>query len=409
MRGRIVRVRDINPVEERAWRALAARAVEPNPLYEPDCVIPAAEHQQFGDKIELAFAEEAGRFYACFPIRLVRRWRRFPYPFVLTQVRRMIYCGTPLIDPERGDEAIAAILTALGHRRGALSGRALVFQELAEGGLVDEAITKAAKTTGFPLFRGESWQRGIVCRRADSDYEKLQNSQFRSVLRRRRRRLAEELGAEAQLVDRSADLVAIDRYIEMEAAGYKGATQVALASVPGEPAYFREMCLRFAKEGRLRLLTLEGGGITLAMEVFLLGGEGVFAIKASYDEQFARYAPGVQLQLSAMRFLHETTDAQWIDTCTTPEYEILLRLYPDRKQFNSFFVPLGRNPVDRLAVRTFMWLRPIHKRMYELLQARWSPSRIGARLAELSAWTVPRGALLASPRKVTDREPPGGR
>ena len=60
MKGRVISVRSISAADEAAWRALADRAIEPNPLYEPDCLIPAARHQTFGAEIGLAIAEETG-------------------------------------------------------------------------------------------------------------------------------------------------------------------------------------------------------------------------------------------------------------------------------------------------------------------------------------------------------------
>ena len=67
MNGRIVHVRSLSPDDEAAWTALGARAAEPNPLYEPNCLVPAARHQTFGDEIHVVFAEEGGRIYGCMP------------------------------------------------------------------------------------------------------------------------------------------------------------------------------------------------------------------------------------------------------------------------------------------------------------------------------------------------------
>ena len=66
----------------------------------------------------MVFAEEGGRLFASFPIRSVRQWQKFPYPFVISKVRRMTLCGTPLVDPDRGEEAMAAIFELLALRRG---------------------------------------------------------------------------------------------------------------------------------------------------------------------------------------------------------------------------------------------------------------------------------------------------
>ena len=114
----------------------------------------------------------------------------------------------------------------------------------------------------------------------------------------------------------------------------------------GESEYFGEICRRFAASGRLHLLLLEAGGQTLAMSVWLRGGEGFFLFKISYNEQYARYGPGALLHIAGMEYFHAATDADWIDTCTCRDNEIILRLYPDRRQTAGVFMPLSRNPLD---------------------------------------------------------------
>ncbi len=370
MKGRIAPVRTLSPDDEAAWTALAARAAEPNPLYEPNCLVPAARHQTFGDEIHVVFAEEDGRIYGCMPVRQLRQWRSFPYPFVVTQVRRMIYCGTPLVDPERGDEAVATMLDALRADRRLTRGRVLVVQELTQNGSVDRAVTAGTATQHLPIYRYESWERGIVNRRDDGNYEGQQSRRDRKELARCRRRLTDAFGTEPRLVDRSADPAAIDEFIALEAAGYKSDADVAVATVPGESAYLREMCARFAADGRLRVFCLEAGGQTLAMQILLASGVGRFAIKVSYDEQFAKYAPGVLLHFAVMEACFDEGDAEWIDTCSSPRFEVLMRIYPDRRRITSYFVPLGRNPIDRLAVKAFIALQPLHKKLHDQLSRR---------------------------------------
>ena len=235
----------------------------------------------------------------------------------------MIYCGTPLVDVERGDEAIDAMFDALRADRKLTKGRVLVLQELAQDGPVD-AVQAAVERRHLPIYRYESWERGIVNRREEADYEESQGRRDRKELRRCRRRLGRVLGSEPVAVDRSADPAAIDEFIALEAAGYKGDAHVAVATVAGEADYFREMCARFAADGRLRIFCLEAGGRTLAMQILVTGGDGIFGMKISYDEQFAKYAPGVLLHFDSMKACHETTDARWIDTCSSPQFEVLM-------------------------------------------------------------------------------------
>jgi len=124
--------------------------------------------------------------------------------------------------------------------------------------------------------------------------------------------------------------------------------------------------------GRLHVLALEAGGETLAMEILVRGGEGLFVFMISFDERFAHFGPGLELHLQAMRHLHETTDAAWIDTCTFDHNHILLRLYPDRRRISTWFVNLG-GPQDRLAISSFLAVDELHHWLHDVRHRNDSP------------------------------------
>jgi hypothetical protein len=368
MKGRVIDIRSISTADERAWRALAERAVEPNPLYEPDCLIPAARHQTFGAEIALLVAEEGDRFHACVPIRRVKRWHKLPYPIVTTQVRRMIYQGTPLVDPDRGIEACRALLEGLVEQRRAGRSRVFALQEITGGGAVDAFFRAASDELGLPMLEFESFERGLLRRRDSFPYDDLHSARTLRDMRRKHRRLADAIGGEPTVVDRGGEPDAVDDYIALESSGYKAEIGVALTTVEGETAFFREMCERFAAAGRLNLIALEGGGQTLAMNVWIRGGAGIFMIKWSFDEKYSRFSPGLQLHMDSVEHFHDGTDAQWIDSCTFNGNDVLLRLLPDRRRITSYFIvlePGWKGWADRLAMQSFIALRPWHKRLYE--------------------------------------------
>ncbi|MGO9457085.1 MAG: GNAT family N-acetyltransferase [Acidimicrobiales bacterium] len=358
-------VRHVSADDERSWRDLGARAVEPNPFFEPDCVIPAAIHQTYGAEIGLVVAEDEGRFMACMPFRYVRRWK-FPYPIVTSQVRRMPYSGTPLVDESAGEEAVATLLAGLAEQRRVHRGRILHLEATAADGPVAGLLRSAIAQLSFPTSVLYSYERGLLRRRDDGGYEQIHSSKARYNLRRQRRQLSEHFtGGEVLVVERGNDPSAIDDYIKLEASGYKAHTGVAMTTVPGEPEYFTDMCKRFSAAGRLHILALEVDGHTVAMEIWVRGGEGLFLIKISYDEDYARFGPGVLLQTGALQDFNSRTNARWIDTCTSADNEILLRLYPDRRQVEAQLIVLGRNAVDRTVVRAFLAARPLHRRIYQ--------------------------------------------
>lgn len=362
MQYRAITIGELTASEERAWRDLAARAIEPNPFFEPDCLVPAAQHQADGARIRLMVAEEDGRFLAAVPFWFTYGWR-VPYPLVTSHVRRMQYLGTPLVDGSGGTSAVAALLAGLAAERRALRGRVLFLDIVAGDGPVAGLVRDAASRLGFPVVVLDVYERGLLRRRPDGGYDQMHGSKSRRNLRRLRRQLAERFGgAPVAMVVRDDDPSALDDYVALEASGYKQRSGVAMATVPGEPEYFVDMCKRFAAAGRLHVLALEVGGETIAMEIGVRGAEGIFLMKVSYDERYRQFSPGILLQTDAMRHFHNQTDAQWIDTCTYRHNEPLLRLYPERRTIESWFVVLGQNPVDRLALRSMLAARPLHKR-----------------------------------------------
>lgn len=365
MSSRIIRVRDLSEDDERAWRDLAKRAAEPNPFYEPDCLIPAAEHQTFGGDINLVVAETNGRFYGCMPFRAVNRWK-FPYPILTSQVRRMNGLGTPLIDPELGVDAAASLLRALSEQRSLLHGRIFVLDTSGAGGPVAQFLREATSRLGFTLCAYETFERGRLIRSDSLEYEKTVSYKSRRNLRRQMRQLGEAVGQPVEQVDRSDDPSAIDDYIALEALGYKGQKGIAMTTVPGEPEYFKEMCLRFAADGRLQLLALQAGSQTIAMQIWIRAGEGAFLIKGSYDEAYARFGPGVLLHTYSIDFFNKTGQSEWMDSCTGKDHKLLFRLWKNTREIEMLAFVLGSNWIDRAVIKGFMAARPMHRRYYDM-------------------------------------------
>ena len=362
---RILRLDNIGAADESAWRDLAVRAMEPNPFMEPDCLIPAARHRPDDGILGLAVAQEAGRFVAALPFRSSWDLRRFPLPVVTTQIRPTIESGTLLLAAEGGADGLAVILGALRSQAGWARGRVLVLPKLNAQGPVAAAVREAAATAGMHPVVYERWEQPFLRRRDDGAYDGHLSKDFRSSVRRRRRRLAEELGSEPRIVERSHDLVAIETYLAMEATTYKSDIGVALTAKQGGASFFREVCSRLMATQRLELLSLEVDATTVAMSVLLKGEPGLFGFKTSFDEKFSRFGPGIQLHLSLMEHFHARTDALWIDTCCYRDNATLLRLYPDRKTIEGLCLPLSTNPLDVAGIRALMAARPLHRRLYD--------------------------------------------
>ena len=76
----------------------------------------------------------------------------------------------------------------------------------------------------------------------------------------------------------------------------------------------RRFFSRIAREafarGALSMLALRLDGVPIAMKCNLESGVGAFALKVAFDETYARFSPGVALEVEAIRRLHD--DGGWI-------------------------------------------------------------------------------------------------
>jgi CelD/BcsL family acetyltransferase involved in cellulose biosynthesis len=349
---RTVPVAEVEGRDLAAWSRLAERALEPNPFYEPEMLVPAAA--LYGG-VELALIEAGDELIGALPLRRGRHWRKVPASCLATWRHDDCYLGTPLLSPDAPKDALGGVID---HARG--QGRGLLaFEWIGTGGTVEAALRAAAVERGIKPIEYEAFDRAALMRREEPDYlkEKLSKGRARE-LRRLRRQLSEQLDAPLEVHDRSGDTEAIEDFLRAEAAGWKGQEGTAFARRPEYAEFFREICTRFAAAGRLQLLVLSGAGEDVAWKVNFVAGDTVYCFKIAYAEPFARYSPGVQLELDFVEIFHGTS-SHWSDSCAAPDNEMINRLWPDRRSLATLLVPTGgaRGAASRHSVRTVMAAR----------------------------------------------------
>jgi CelD/BcsL family acetyltransferase involved in cellulose biosynthesis len=316
------------------WSELAESAAAPNPFYEHDFVLPAHEH--FGSpQVELLVGiDGAGDWVGLMPVERRRRWRHLVGAALTGWMYPYGSLESPLI--ARGiEERVAEAMLYDARRRVGL----IAFDRLPAEGPVASAVASACDALGVKPIVWKSFERAALQRRAEDDYVRsmLGGKHYRE-LRRKGRKLERELGEAVAVVDRAGDPQAVDDFLALEAAGWKGDEGTALASGPGA-GFFRAICRNFAEAGRLQMLALQAGDRTVAMQCCLIAGEGLFCFKIAYDEALARFSPGTQLMAETASAFHRRPELQWVDSCSKPNSEPIERLWPDRRRLATMLVP----------------------------------------------------------------------
>lgn len=332
-----------------AWRDLGAGSCVANPFYEADYALPAA--QAFGGGVRLLIVadrppEEPGaRLLALWPFRLSRT--RWGLPLTVLVGWRHGFCplGVPLLDAADPDRALAGFLDApeaLG-----LPPRLLLHDAPADGPFA--ALLAARKERRDAAYWTHA--RGSLDLAGLTPAERAGYLGHVSARSRRKLRVGRErLDAAGTVVletvtDPAALSDALDDYVALETAGWKGRAGTALGQRPAEAAFLRGMVAGFGAQGRIRIVRLRRSGRTLAAAILPRSGADSFVLKISYDEAEAAGAPGVQL-------VHRLTEAalrdgtiERIDSCAAPGYRLAEMFWTGRRAIAHRLVEASPDPL----------------------------------------------------------------
>ena len=158
---------------------------------------------------------------------------------------------------------------------------------------------------------------------------------------------------------------AYEDFMRLEAEGWKGRDGTALASNPGHASFFRTVCGSYARSGRLQLLDLSAAGSTVAMKCNLLAGDVVFCFKIAYDERYATYSPGLQLERRTIDTFHARTSAIAMDSSQTRHNDMINRLWPDRRSLATMLLP-SEGALGWVSARSARAAVAVHRRVERL-------------------------------------------
>jgi len=317
----------------RPWEELAANALEPNPFYEPWILLPALRARGAAN-FECVTVWQDATLIGLFPFERRPSFRRLPVA-TLTSWRHSAYLlCTPLV---RKDAAVPALRALM---RWAVDQASLLeFLYVPANGPFDDAL----RTEAGALVRTAHFSRPLLVKAASADtyMEEAISSQLRRQLRRNERRLAAR-GAKTIAMAPGGNIGdEIERFLRLEVGGWKGRQGGALAADPANLRFGRDVLAEAHRRGRLQIVGMDCDGAPIARRLSLLAGEGAFAFKTAYDEDYAAYSPGVLAEALSLREFHRLPGVRWMDSYTDPDNATVNRMWKDRRAMQSVAAGVG--------------------------------------------------------------------
>jgi hypothetical protein len=90
----------------------------------------------------------------------------------------------------------------------------------------------------------------------------------------------------------------------------------------------------------LQFRRLDLGDRPIAMLVNFLCAPGSFSFKTVFDEEYARFSPGVLIQQENLAILADPAIA-WMDSCAAEDHPMINSLWSGRREVVRVSVPLG--------------------------------------------------------------------
>lgn len=336
----LVPLTTINPGQ---WRSLAQRAVEPNGYYLPgwELAVSASARGRSGASALRVFDAASARLIGLMPVVSLWNVWKIPLPALVSAHPYGTLCS-PLLDC---DKAVEAARRLLQQARDA-GAHALILREVALDGAAMTSLREALRRSGLKPRVLKSWLRAGLDATQDSATLLRQALGARKLkeLRRQRRRL-EAHGPVTFDVARKPDEIgpALERFLQLEASGWKGRRGTALIKHPGDAAFIRRAVTALAETAQCEIVTLRTGTTPVASGIVLRHQDRAFFFKLGIDERFARYSPGVQLTLELTRHLCADPVITSADSTADADHPMINPIWRGRVAIGDVLIPLRRN------------------------------------------------------------------
>lgn len=326
-----------------AWDRLADEASEPNPFAERWCLQSALHLLDPERHARLVLVRDGrdGPVIGVMPIAPARHYGRLPLRHVAGWTHHNHFHGAPLV--RAGFESLFwSILLAWCDA--APWARTLVHvPRLTEGGPLHRALTDVARARGGEAEVVHREERALL--ESSLSPEGYWDSAVRAKKRKELRRQANRLAEQGAVIFRSwqpgEEVVSwIDAFLDLEARGWKGRGASALASQSDTQAWFRAILHAAGDAGRLDMRSLDLDDRPLAMLVNFLCPPGGFSFKTAFDEDYARFSPGVLLQQANLDLLDDP-QIMWVDSCAAPGHPMIDSVWRERRALVWVNVPLS--------------------------------------------------------------------
>ncbi len=401
LRARWVEIADIE-ARTAAWEFLAQNAVQCNPAFESNFLIPALKYLA-SESVRVLIVEDLNApqgetLVGVVPIETKQVYR---LPFKAAEVWKHDQCfnSTPLLSKKHAAEIWAIVCERL-----AADGYSLLSLDTVSAAPEFDCLLKNHEANkGVTRYQRDYFERAAFAPKVEAEeYVKNRVSKSRrKKLELCHRKLAKvgEVTWERSTERSNFEQLAED-FLRIESSGWKGAEGTALACSKSTRDFYRDLIRKSAALGKARFLTLNLDGKVVALISDIQSGSTVYCYKTGYQNSFAEFSPGSQVELENIQQLFRD-DVQLADSCTMPGTSNLDHLWGEKLAFQNVIFSL-KPGLAQAAVKALPQIQSLVKKVRSIRSKKISRQSPKSTTKQVSNVGSPATGLQQAPASKRD-------
>jgi CelD/BcsL family acetyltransferase involved in cellulose biosynthesis len=333
---------------------LCSRTVESNVFFNPRFLAPAMP-RLVDREVRLAVIRDGDEYRSRLRLLVPFSIEKPAIPLGVSVMRTWASpfgpLGTPLVDRDDPAGVIEDFLDMLGRPRLGLP-KVFVLPDMRLDGPTAALLRTVAEARSLAMVTTERFERPMLESSLDGEAylrNSLRPHHYREF-RRLKRRLADSGRLEHTVARGPEDVrLAIEGFLALEMAGWKGRERTAMAVDRFRAAFAREAVHRLAELDMCRIHGLALDGKLIGSLIVFVEAGVAYTWKTTYDEAFAAYSPGTLLMIEVTKQHLDDPNIQMTDSCAVPDHPVMSRLWSERGQMGT--VVLGLTPDADRATR----------------------------------------------------------
>ena len=337
------------------WLKLADNAVESNAFYEPWMLIPAIRHlsPSRGVLIVLVLEAESERLIGLFPLITVSSYRFLPVKSYECWKHTHSASATPLIEKNTEHFCFEAFMCWLDESRCRLTW--VRFRMFAGNSPLSNQLIELANVQSRKIDELSVEKRALL--KSDLSSQEYFKQYLSKKYVKEHRRLWNRLSEQGELnytqFDANKDDVDswLENFFTLEHAGWKGRAGTAIINKKNEKAFFTDLVHGAVSHNRASMSRLQLNGVTVAAECSFLSGAGGGMLKIVYDEQYAKFSPGVLLTFKKTEAILDEHGYDCFDSYAVPDHPMINKLWKQDLYVRDFSISTA-HVISKLALST---------------------------------------------------------